>query len=98
MHDGANPMPIIFTITSFLYNDNMNKNHIDKLSKVAYIVNKKLIVLLAIAGGIGAYAVKFIEQNNLFGYALDMIFIVVSVGIAYNYNELNRLKHTIEEL
>lgn len=76
----------------------MNKDRIDKLSKVADIVNKKLIVLLAIAGGVGAYAVKFIEQNNLFGYALGMIFIVASVGIAYNYNELNRLKHTIEEL
>jgi hypothetical protein len=76
----------------------MNKDRIDKLSKVADIVNKKLIVLLAIAGGVGAYAVKFIEENNLFGYALGMIFIVVSIGIAYNYNELNRLKHTIEEL
>jgi nicotinamide riboside transporter PnuC len=71
---------------------------IDKLSKVADIVNKKLIVLLAIAGGIGAYAVKFIEQNNIFGYALGIIFIVASVGVAYNYNELNRLKHMIEEL
>lgn len=76
----------------------MNKDRIDKLSKVADIVNKKLIVLLAIAGGVGAYAVKFIEENNLFGYALGMIFIVVSVGIAYNYNELNRLKNSIEEL
>lgn len=76
----------------------MNKDRIDKLSKVADIVNKKLIALLVIAGGIGAYAVKFIEQNNIFGYALGMIFVVVSVGIAYNYNELNRLKHTIEEL
>jgi nicotinamide riboside transporter PnuC len=76
----------------------MNKERIDKLSKAADIVNKKLIVLLAIAGGIGAYAVKFIEQNNIFGYALGIIFIVVSVGVAYNYSELNRLKHMIEEL
>ena len=73
------------------------KDTIDKLSKIADIVNKKLIALLAIDGGIGAYAVKFIEQNNIFGYALGIIFIVVSVGVAYNYNELNRLKKNMEE-
>jgi hypothetical protein len=74
------------------------KDQIDKLSKVADIVNKKLIILLAIDGGVGAYAIKFIELNNLFGYALGAIFMVVSIGVAYNYNELNRLKHLIEEL
>jgi hypothetical protein len=89
---------VFLIVGYFWYNCGMNKDEIDKLSKVADIVNKKLIVLLAIAGGIGAYAVKFIEQNNLFGYLLGMIFIVVSIGIAFNYNELNRLKHTIEEL
>ncbi|MDD2448841.1 MAG: hypothetical protein PHS42_05860 [Sulfurimonas sp.] len=73
------------------------KDTIDKLSKIADIVNKKLIALLAIDGGIGAYAVKFIEQNNIFGYALGIIFIIVSVGVAYNYNELNRLKKNMEE-
>ena len=52
---------------------------------------------MAIDGGVGAYAVKFIEQNNIFGYALGIIFIVVSVGVAYNYNELNRLKKNMEE-
>ena len=50
------------------------KDQIDKLSKIADIVNKKLIALLAIDGGVGAYAVKFIEQNNVFGYALGVIF------------------------
>jgi hypothetical protein len=35
---------------------------------------------------------------NLFGYALRAIFMVVSVGVAYNYNELYRLKNSIEEL
>ncbi|MDQ1243859.1 MAG: hypothetical protein QG565_199 [Campylobacterota bacterium] len=83
------------------YNFDMNKDErkdiIDKLSKIADIVNKKLIALLAIDGGVGAYAVKFIEQNNIFGYALGIIFIVVSVGVAYNYNELNRLKKNMEE-
>ena len=54
----------------------MNKDQIDKLTKVADIVNKKLIVLLAIDGGVGAYAVRFIEQNNVFGYVLGIIFIV----------------------
>ena len=73
------------------------KDTIDKLSKIADIVNKKLIALLAIDGGIGAYAVKFIEENNIFGYALGIIFIIVSVGVAYNYNELNRLKKNMEE-
>ena len=74
------------------------KEQIDKLSKVADIVNKKLIALLAIDGGVGAYAIKFIEQGSLFGYMLGVIFIIVSVGVAYNYNELNRLKQTIEDI
>lgn len=69
-----------------------------KLVKIADIVNKKLIVLLAIDGGVGAYAIKFIVLNNLFGYAFGAIFMVVSVGVAYNYNELNRLKNSIEKL
>ena len=73
------------------------KEMIDKISKIADIVNKKLIALLAIDGGVGAYAVKFIEQNNLFGYILGIIFVVVSTGIAYNYNELNKLKQMMEE-
>jgi len=72
------------------------KEQIDKLSKVADIVNKKLIALLAIDGGVGAYAIRFIEQNSLFGYMLGVIFIIVSVGVAYNYNELNSLKQTME--
>ena len=75
-----------------------DKDTIDKLSKIADVVNKKLIALLAIDGGIGAYAVKFIEQNNIFGFALGIIFVIVSVGVAYNYNELNRLKKNMEEL
>lgn len=88
------------SLSSFLcYNRKMNeKDQIDKLSKIADIVNKKLIALLAIDGGVGAYAVKFIEQNNVFGYALGVIFIIVSIGVAYNYNELNRLKQAVEEL
>ncbi len=82
-----------------MYNCQMQiKEKIDKLSKIADIVNKKLIVLLAIDGGVGAYSIKFIEQNNYFGYMLGIIFIVVSMGIAYNYNELNNLKREIEEL
>ncbi len=56
-----------------------------------------MIALLAIDGGVGAYAVKFIEQNNLFAYILGIIFVVVSTGIAYNYNELNKLKQMMEE-
>lgn len=71
---------------------------LDKLSKIADVVNKKLIALLAIDGGIGAYTIKFIEKNMLFGYILGIIFIVISIGIAYNYNELNKLKKEMEEL
>lgn len=55
-----------------------------------------MIALLAIDGGVGAYAIRFIEQNSLFGYMLGVIFIIVSVGVAYNYNELNSLKQTME--
>lgn len=53
---------------------------------------------MAIDGGVGAYTIKFIEQVNIFGYMLGIIFITVSMGIAYNYNELNKLKREIEEL
>ncbi|MFA6761250.1 MAG: hypothetical protein WCR69_09430 [Sulfuricurvum sp.] len=75
-----------------------SKDKIDKLYKIADITNKKLIVLLAIDGGIGAYSIKFIEQGDLFGYIFGLVFIIVSMAIAYNYNELNKIKRTMEEI
>lgn len=72
-----------------MYNCRMQtKEKIDKLSKIADIVNKKLIVLLAIDGGVGAYSIKFIEQANYFGYMLGVIFVVVSVLIISHLNVL----------
>jgi len=50
---------------------------------------KKLIVLLAIAGGVGAYAVKFIEENNSKGlnmsnysFLFPLVFVMAGI-IAY---------------
>jgi len=48
---------------------------------------KKLIVLLAIAGGFGAYAIKFFQNSNWVGYLFAFVSIVVSIAIFAAYTK-----------
>ncbi len=76
------------------------KDIIDILSKKSDVINKKAILLLAISGGIGAYAIKFLfDTNNLIlGYLFASVFIVASIGVFVNYLKLHKIEKRIEEL
>jgi len=61
----------------------------------ADLIYKKLIVLLAIAGG--AYVVKFYERGE-YGILLFFLFAFIfsAIGISVNYFEINTLKKQID--
>ncbi len=44
------------------------KDKVDLLFKIADSSYKKLVVLVAICGGFGAYGVKFLQKSNWVGY------------------------------
>lgn len=72
---------------------------IDILHKKADIINKKALILLAVAGGTGAYTIKFFtEDNNFFGYAFLVILTISSLGAFINYVKLSRIEKEIERL
>ena len=65
------------------------KEEIDLLSKIIDSLYKKLIILLAIDGGFGAYAIKFLQNGNWIGYGFAFVFIFVAIAIFYTYIDLN---------
>lgn len=76
------------------------KEYLDLLSKKSDIINKKAIILLAVSGGVGAYAVKFLfdTNNSLLGYLFGAVFAISVIGIFINYNKLNKIEKRIEEI
>lgn len=76
------------------------KEYLDLLSKKSDIINKKAIILLAVSGGVGAYAVKFLfdTNNSLLGYLFGAVFAISVIGIFINYNKLNKIEKKIEEI
>ncbi len=76
------------------------KEYLDLLSKKSDIINKKAIILLAVSGGVGAYAVKFLFDTNnpLLGYLFGAVFAISVIGIFINYNKLNKIEKKIEEI
>jgi uncharacterized membrane protein YraQ (UPF0718 family) len=71
------------------------KDKVDLVSKIADVVYKKMIVLLATVGGSGSYA---ISQSGFLQVAMFAIFIFFIVGVIYNYFELNGIKKELEEI
>ena len=71
------------------------KEYIDLISKILDGLYKKLIILLAIDGGFGAYAIKFLQDGNWIGYGFTFIFIFVAAAIFYTYIDLN---HFVKKL
>ena len=61
----------------------------EALSKLIDALYKKLVVLVAITGGFGAYAVKFLQNENLIGYIFIVVFIFISTAVFYTYVKLN---------
>ena len=74
------------------------ENDIDILSKIIDAFYKKLIILLPIAGGIGAYSIEFFKQGNKIGYLFAIVFILVSIAIFISYAKLNTAIKELEKL
>ena len=74
---------------------------IEYLSKIIDSLYKKLVILLAISGGFGAYAIKFLSESNWVGYLFATVFIFVSIAVFVSYSKLNifvkKLERTIDE-
>ena len=65
------------------------KENIDLITKIIDSLYKKLIILLAIDGGFGAYAIKFLQNGNWIGYGFTLVFVFVAIAIFYTYIDLN---------
>ena len=61
------------------------------MDKVVDVLYKKILVLLAIAGGSWVYGIKFYENNYIFSFFLLFVFLFVSVIIIKNYVEMNKI-------
>jgi hypothetical protein len=73
------------------------KDQVDILSKKADIIYKKVVVLLACAGGSGAYAIKFTQDGYYFlGAFLWLVFIFSIVGLGTLYYKIDILEKRIE--
>ena len=61
------------------------------MDKIVDALYKKILILLAIAGGSWVYGIKFYESNFIFSFLLFFIFLFVSVIIIKNYVEMNKI-------
>jgi len=68
---------------------------VDKIIDALY---KKLVILLAIGGGIWVYSIKFFEKGYLIlAFTLFTIFLLVVVIILINYVKMNKCIKKMEE-
>ena len=61
------------------------------MEKIVDALYKKILILLAVAGGSWVYGIKFYESNFIFSFLLFFIFLFVSVIIIKNYVEMNKI-------
>ncbi len=71
------------------------KDKADIIAKQSEVVNKKVFVYLAIAGGSWVYGTKEIGFIGFFAFVL---FVIVSLGVFINLKKLNKLEQELEEL
>ena len=72
------------------------KDKVDILGKKADILYKKVVILLASAGGSGAYAVKFAQDGSfILSIVLGIFFIFSATGIGILYMKLDSLEKEI---
>ena len=71
------------------------KEQVDIISKVADIIYKKMVVLLAAVASSGSYAIR---QEGLLSAGLFVVTGVFSLGLVINYFELNKMKQDLEEI
>jgi type IV secretory pathway TrbL component len=72
-------------------------NKIDILSKKSDVIYKKIVVLLALIGGSGAYGVKFFQENiYILATILGIIFLYSILGIGILYKKLNEIEREMD--
>ena len=71
------------------------KDKADIVSKQSEIINKKVFVYLAIAGGSWVYGVKGTTLIGIFAFVL---FMIVSMGVFINLKKLSKLENELEDL
>ncbi|HRF57902.1 MAG TPA: hypothetical protein PLV58_10955 [Campylobacterales bacterium] len=74
------------------------KDKADIISKLVDSLYKKLIILMAIDGAFGAYAIKYIANSDAIGYVFAAIFILISVAIVITYAKMNLWIKRLEEI
>jgi len=74
------------------------KDTADIIAKLIDSLYKKLIVLLAIDGAFGIYALKYIADSNIVGYVFAVIFIFVSIAIVITYAKMNLWTKNLERI
>jgi hypothetical protein len=71
------------------------KDKADIIAKKGDIIYKKMVVLLASAGGLGGYG---LSQAGFEKYFLMGLFGIVVIALMFNYFSINKTKKQIEEL
>jgi len=71
------------------------KERVDISSKLADIIYKKMVILLAVVGGSGSYAIK---ADGVLQIVLFFVAGIFSLGLVINYFELNNIKRFLEEI
>jgi hypothetical protein len=74
------------------------KDKADIVSKLIDSLYKKLIILLAVDGAFGTYALKYIADSNIVGYVFSVIFIFVSIAIVITYAKMNMWTKNLERI
>ncbi|MDQ1243971.1 MAG: hypothetical protein QG567_137 [Campylobacterota bacterium] len=74
------------------------KDKADIFAKLIDSLYKKLIILLAIDGAFGTYALKYIADLNIVGYVFAVIFIFVSIAIFVTYVKMNVWTKNLERI
>ncbi|MDD3855521.1 MULTISPECIES: hypothetical protein [unclassified Sulfurimonas] len=74
------------------------KDTADIIAKLIDSLYKKLIILLAIDGAFGTYALKYISDSNIVGYVFAVIFIFVSIAIFVTYVKMNVWTKNLERI
>ena len=74
------------------------KDTADIIAKLIDSLYKKLIILLAIDGAFGTYALKYIADSNIVGYVFAVIFIFVSIAIVVTYAKMNLWTKNLERI
>ena len=72
--------------------------NIELIKLKSELIYKKLIVLLAIGGGSGAYTVRFYEHAEYATATFFLVsFLIAGLGIGVNFQELNKIKKQIDK-